>query len=636
MVVALLSLSALSLFALLQTRYATDTVNLLFKHLTPYHLVTQKVRYTPPLQLELDDVEIQSEPRNVRIPKLTLWLNPYLLNNGKVAFDSMLIEGANIDLQHFDLTLLKPFYLNHLALDYVDVSSHDWSARGVSLQVKQPVWQDDEQTLPYGDIQLSAKQLYTRGEALDNLLIDAKYQAADSTLYGMSFNWRGANVSGQAEQYESGWSLVNVTVNQLQLTSATPAEQLLTTLDSLSLPITHINSLDILSSSFDYAGWRFEQLDASLENLSLERSLWQQQQGYLSFNADSVTYQDLQLIAPTAKLAVSDKGITFDDFDADFKEGRIQLEGRISPSDVQLKQLRMSGIKWLENTSELVSSLHQAAQSLNTLSIDELDVNNGQIIQIERKPYWQLSGVNIEGEQLSLIKGGKAGFFNGHLEVTANNASLDQLLTTQAMIRASSQQGDVRLERAFLPLPSGYIEANGKWDQTTLSAPWAFSLHGDGIPLEQAWIQSRLPFSLSGLAEIELDLSGLSGDYSMLAHSASGKVKAQIRQGMIDAKSADGEVSFMQPWPLEVIEVNADRGRIRIQSQAEKGALVGQLDLTKPQFGTLILNINQACQQLWSEVFDLTNVISQVCPKADVDQPISDDHTVSSPSNLDL
>ncbi|MCZ8497582.1 hypothetical protein O9929_00415 [Vibrio lentus] len=66
-------------------------------------------------------------------------------------------------------------------------------------------------------IQLSASQLYwLKGEAFDNLLIDLDLKRVTAP-YGASFDWRGAKISGQAEQYKHDWSLVNITIDGLRL-----------------------------------------------------------------------------------------------------------------------------------------------------------------------------------------------------------------------------------------------------------------------------------------------------------------------------------------------------------------------------------------------------------------------------------
>lgn len=612
-IVSLISLPLLALFVLLNTSYANQVLNVLLQNLTPYTITAQQASYSPPFQLTLENVEIDAEPKAVLIPKLTVWLSPTLWQNNQASFDSVLIEDANLDINELNSPLLHAIHLQQLALQHVDITAPGWSARDVNLQVKKPQWLSQEQNLPYGDIQLSAKQLYIKGEALDNLLIDAQYQTQDSTIYGASFNWHGAEISGQAEQFSQGWSLINVTVNKLDLPQNSSAEKLLSRLKSLDLPIYHINSLDLLSSNLHYAGWQFNHLDASLENLTLNRPLWQQEQGYISFDAESVDFDQLRFIAPTAKLGFTQNRISVDEFDTDFKQGRVQLSGILTPEDVALNRLKITGVKWLDQTNQLMSTLAQMSQPLHSLKIAELDIENAQLIQVERPPYWQLSGLNIEGQELTLIHDDQVGLYDGSLEIGANNASIEQLLTTQAVLKASAKQGNITLERAFIPLDKGYIEASGQWQRQSVSAPWQLSLHADGFQVNQPLLQAQLPFKLAGLAEVELEMSGLSGDYSMLAHSLSGTLNGYLHDGALEAKSVDGDQSYLQLWPLDKVTLQADRGRIEIASKGENAQLAGTLDMTKPEFGTLIFTSEHNCQRLWSDILNLTNVIQDVC-----------------------
>ncbi|MCG9597733.1 AsmA family protein [Vibrio sp. Isolate25] len=612
-IVSLISLPLLALFVLLNTSYASQVVNGMLQNLTPYTITTQRASYTPPYQLTLEDVEIGAESNALHIPKLTLWLSPSLWKNNKASLDSVLIEGATVDLTDFNSPLLQSVNLEQLALQHVDITAPGWSARDVNLQVTQPQWSSAQQYLPYGDVQLSAQQLYIKGEALDNLLIDAQYQAQDSTIYGASFQWHGADISGQAEQFSQGWSLINVTVNKLEMPSSTSAEKLLSRLKSLNLPVYHINSLDLLSSNIHYAGWQFNQLDASLENLYLDRPLWLQENGYISFDAESADFEQIRLISPTARLGLSANQIAVDEFDADFKQGRIQFNGKITPNKVALNQLKVSGVKWLEQTDQLLRTLSDVSKPLHSLSIADLDIENAQLIQVERSPYWQVSGLNIEGENLTLIHQNQVGLHNGHLEVSVNNASIEQLMTTQAVLTATAQQGDITLQRAFVPLDQGYIEASGQWQRQSASAPWQLSLHTDGFQVNQPLLQAQLPFKLAGLAEVELELSGLSGDYAMLAHSLTGSINAYLHDGALEAKTVDGATNHLQLWPLDKVAVDVDRGRIKVSSDGESAELAGQIDLTKPQFGTLIFTSKHHCQRLWSDIFTRTNIIEDVC-----------------------
>ena len=625
LLVSIVTLSVLTLYVVMQSQYAPKAVNLIIDKLTPYSVIASEVQYSAPFQLQLRDVEIEHLDQVVTLPKLTVWLSQFPWQNDKLSFDSILIEGATIDLSQLNSELFSGVTLHQLALKHVDISGPKWSARDVNLQIEQPIWSSSQQTLPYGDIQLSAEQLYMQGEALDKLLVDMRYRAQDSTIFGSSFNWRGASFSGQAEQYAKGWSLVNVTIDSLSLPESEQIEQLITTLGNLSLPISHINSLDILNSSFNYAHWRLERLDASLENLTLEGSLWQQNDGYLSFDAESISDQHIQLFSPRARLALTPQQVAIEEFDADFKQGRVQLQGIISPTQIALKQLKIAGIKWLEQTEQLLPALKENTDRLNHLTIEQLKVENAQFIQVEKLPYWQVSGLNIDGSQLTLIQDNKFGLLDGNLEVSANAASIDKLIATQAHLKAHADNNLLTLDRAFVPLEQGYIEASGRWDRRSASSPWQVSLHADGLPLQHYLLKQQLPFSLTGLAEVEVELKGLSGDYSMLSHSLSGYISANLHQAQLNASSFDGEQSFEQNFDLGEIKLRADRGRILIAAQEGTTQLAGEADLTKPQLATLLLKSEQTCQELWSDILGKANVIKQTCGEKSPQSPQASD-----------
>lgn len=613
LLVSSITLSILTLYVVMQSQYAPKVVNLLVDKITPYSLTTSSVRYTAPFQLELNDVEIQHLEHVVTLPKLTVWLSQMPWQQNKLSFDSILVEGATFNLEEFNSELLSGVYIHQLAFKHVDLSAAKWSARGVNLQIEQPKWEKPGQFLPYGDIQLSADQLYMQGEALNKLLVDMRYQKENSTIFGGSFHWRGALLSGQAEQYDQGWSLVNVTLDKLSLPENVQVEKLVTTLRNLQLPISHINSLDILNSSFNYGHWRFEQLDASLENLTLGQSLWQQQSGYISFDAESISNHQVELFSPRARLALGSEQVAIEEFDADFKQGRVQLQGIIAPTQVALEQLKIVGVKWLEQTEQVVSAFEESVSKLNKLTVESLQVENSQFIQVETLPYWQVSGLNVSGKQLTLIDQDKFGLLSGNIEISANAANIDKLIATQAHIKAHAEDDVVTLDRAFIPLEQGYIEASGQWERSSASSPWRLTLHADGLPLEHYFLQQRLPFSLTGLAEVELELTGLSGDYSMLSHSLSGHITAQLHQTMLDAVSLDGEQHYQQTLDLNEVIVRADRGRIEISGKEGRTQIAGEVDLTKPEFATLLLKSEQECQELWSDVLGKANVIKQTC-----------------------
>ena len=610
---ALVVVTSAVLFGLLQSRYATPMINQVLSQLSAQKIHVESADYTPPLQLTLEGVTI-GEEQPLYIPKVELWLSQSLPTQDQLLFDAIVIEQANIDLSQHSLALFEAFEVKQLAFKQSEFSGQHWSARGVDLQIDNPQW-SSQQILPFGNIQLAAEQLYLQGQALDNLLVDVDYKAQDSTVYGASFEWNKAKISGQAEQYAQGWSLVNVTIDQLSLSDKQPIEQWLIQLSPLTNHIQSINSLDILKSNLTLHGASFVNLDASFENVLLQHSIWQQQQAYLSFNADSIRYHQQQWVEPTATLTLTPQNIAIEELDSDWQQGRIQLKGEIEPNSIALEYLKLTRMKWLEQAqTELLSAWNQVKQ-LQALRIDTLDINNLQIIQLESKPFWQVSGLNLDGKQLELIRDGQVGLWQGKVLSTINSASIDKYLTTQAAIDMSANDNQWTLDRALLPLEQGYISANGQWQRNSLSAPWQLSIELDGLPFDQKLATEQQPLQVSGIVDFSAQLSGLAGDYSMFAHSLTGEVEANIRQGYLSLGKHAEQQTFEQSFALDDIMINADRGRIALNSPSQNNQpkLAGKVDLTKPELATLIWESQHLCQHLQFEAISGVLNLSNLC-----------------------
>ncbi|AKB03727.1 AsmA family protein [Vibrio cholerae] len=591
--IALLLILVLAGFGIMHTRYFTPSAQWIVQHLWPETLRFAKIEYLYPFKLRLSGVQIASEP-TIELQQMDLWLNPYGLLEQQLEIDSVLIDGANLAHGLPAFTLPESVHLNQLALHNIDWADQGIIARGVSLQIKQPVWDSPQQQLPYGKIQLAADQITIDGEAFNQVLVDANYQAQDSTVYGFSFNWHNSPISGQAEQYPQGWSLINVTLSRLNLNLDEWRHHSLW--QKIAPSIYHINSLDLLNSQLTLNGVAWENLNLSVEDYDLRHSVWQQQQAYLSLNADSAQWLATQWVEPSAELTLTPQGIELDGH-SQVWQGDVQVKSHITETSLNLAQLTITGVKWIAEQPQDLLPFSQPLPAWQNLQIEHLDINNLQMIQTVNRPFWQASGLNADGKNLQWVKEGQWGFWQGQLSVTANSASYAGVLSTQGVLNMRSEQGVWQLTRAFLPLERGYVEAHAKWDLTSLSAPWQLSLDADSLPIGplQSWF--KLPFGLEALADISLTAQGIAGDRTMLAHSLDGQLQLNLRQGLLSLRSDN--TLIIQPFELDDLAVSADRGRITITPTPLRGPnlnaqLGGSTDLLEPEQGQWQLTIQQA------------------------------------------
>lgn len=601
-----------TLFGLMNTRLATPIASWLISQWSPNEIEFSQVEYDFPYHIKLQQPKWQTGSEILGFHQVDIWLNSEIYQDGKWIIDSVLFDGGELNQLPAFNQLTSHIQLHQLALHNITINQDDYQIAGLSLQVKNPTWTHDGQELPYGEIQFAAQEWHWQGEEATNLLIDANYQPQDSTIYGMTLNWRGGQISGQAEQYPQGWSLVNVTVNHLTLPENI-TQQLDYKWQSLPFVIHHINSLDLLNSNIAWQGIQLINADLSLENTDLDGLI--PSQGTLSLHADTAQWLGVQWVDPNTTLAFANHHLIIQDFTSGVLQGNIQLAGQWTDEGLHLTSLTAQGLKWF---GDKASDLEQipAIPDWDNLQIDSLSLDNIQLIQTAQKPFWQLSGLNIEGQNTQLLKAGHIGLWSGSLRLSANSASLGDTITSQSLLEMHSEQGVWQLSRAFLPFQQGYLDATAQWDFGQGSGPWQLKAHGDGVPVDLINQYLNIPFQVSALAEADIDLSGLGGNALVLMHTLTGKAAVSLRQGIATLKYDNTTV--IQPFGVDNIQMQADRGRITIPEISLTGAglkasLFGDVDLVAPDAGQLLLKTEQGCQNVNFDLLRDKTLVSE-CP----------------------
>ncbi|MEG3222052.1 AsmA family protein [Vibrio gigantis] len=607
----------------LQTQYRADVANFFIKHTIEQPVLIEDLEYQAPYHITLMGIT-QSQPEKqapLYIDKIDFWFSPDSLLEAKLVLDSVLISGLQLEADNLT-TLTSVFIqpnlkLRQLAINNLDFSTPEFNARDIDLQISAPTWNDDNSLLHYGKTQLSASQLYWQGEAFDNLLIDLDLKPSDSTLYGASFDWRGAKISGQAEQYQQDWSLVNVTVDGLRLNKKQTQSLLSKEWDVEGIQVNHINSLDILRSDVEWENGHLVAFDASLENIQLPFELWKQQKAIFSLQAEGVTLDDDIFIEPNIKLNLETNQILIEDFYTQFLQGTVQLNGEVTPSSIKLAQLDLQGIKWVTENQDKplpAARLLPWLKELQQASIDRLNVERTQLIQLAKKPYWQVSGLHMDGHQVQLLKDRKLGLWQGKLMASANDASYQSILSAQPVVEMNSEQGKWTLTRLFAPLRNGYIEANATLDFNQISRPWSIDISADGLPIAPMLQRLGLPLDATGYGEFELQAAGLYGDSLMLGYSTTGQLTGSIRQGVMTFNDKLSETSTDNVFEIPELNANFDRGRFTLESahiigasaaeqgeqriQTLHGEVSGELDLLKTEQHSLSIMLSDPCNQI--------------------------------------
>jgi hypothetical protein len=596
--IALCLLSILLIFATLHTKYAAPLINTFTKQWQPYPFSIREVEYHYPNEITLRDISFETNKLAIQqINQVTLWLSWSKLLRSSKGISDVLINGVSIQQPSSSY----PKEITHWNLDSISLKNIDYSDKTVTindlqLQLENPQWTKGS-VIPNGILQASASQVYYQGEAFNHFLIDAKFAQEHSKIYGLSFEWHDAKISTQAQRQADGWSLVNTTINQLHF----DVKQLETPIfKSLLSPITHINSLDILNSELSFEAFKAVNLNASFEHFQFPFALWQQNDAIMSLDADSIIWNNLPFIEPRISLSLRSNEITLHDADTVFNQGRIQVSGVATPTSLLLDNVRLDGIKYHQDEESITPNIEPYLgylDSLMSLSINRLKINRGQWIQLQREPFWQISGLNVDISGLNVKQKYLWGMWQGELAASANSISYGDTIATQALMEASSKKGLWQLERFFVPFSEGYLDAKASIDFVAASKPWSLDLSFDGLPLEPLINNELIGYGITGVTDGHISMSGLAADEKAVRQTVTGTIDTSFR----DTHYLLGEQSdHLQAFNVSPLNIIAQRGQLDIQSWTISGEGIdgggqGQVDLAAQHQESLAFEINVNC-----------------------------------------
>ncbi|MDD9179784.1 MULTISPECIES: AsmA family protein [Aliivibrio] len=630
-------LLVVAFLSLLHTPYAQPMLNPLVQKLTHQKISFGDIHYSiqSPLHLTLSDVAIETDSE-LNIQTVDFWLSQHPIQNNKLAFDSIKVDGLSLqkglpDTQSIDWISIAQFSISNL-----DLANDDIVLRDAQIQLENWAIQKENSLSFEGDFQFSAKQLYWQGEALDEVLVDGYYTQHYTALHGISLTWRGSTITAQAELKENKlWVIPQFTLRKFNLESSNA--------DIINKPIEWLSQhnftyqferIDLLDINIELPQFVVNNLSLSAENVLLPYHLWQQNNANISFNADNLVWNEHTINNPIFSLTLNGQKADISTLSFEIFDGHIQLTGKLSPTSINLNSLSIDQVKWAI-TNEEASVLTQYVNQLEQVKIAKLDVNNTQLIQLNDQYPYQLSGVNMEGHDLDLLRLEQWGLWDGTLSMSASNASFNYLLSQQLLVEMKTEDGLWTVERALLPLSEGLVGFNGSIHLTQDSQPWLFEAYGDGLPISYLSRFFPNPIPIDGITEFTFNGNGLAVNQDSFNYSFNGELNMtprdmtttktaqelwQYKLGLVPDNerpdtstittdsSKKKEAIAQYPIHVDPITVTANRGRISIEPITIIGEgfnynIEGDYDLVNPEQGEAITSITQECHQIKQKLF---------------------------------
>ncbi|MCG7496767.1 AsmA family protein [Vibrio sp. Of7-15] len=627
LILCLLSVAFVSIITLLHTRYAQPILAYTLNSVSQYPIHFRQIDYSlkQPLYFRFHDLSIgHIQPEPLMIGQADVWFSTSLLSDKKLTIENLLLDSLSLQHGIPDLTVMNGLDVQRLAINALDFASDGLILRNAQIQLDN--WKPNQQSAFnfQGQIQFSAEQLYWQGEAFDHVVIDGEIETDIARLYGISFDWKNSQISAQAEWTElEGWRLPQLTVSDLNLTTEemryiTPH---LSWLEELNQIIT-IERFDALNANIELPEININNLNLAITNLTWPSTLWQQKKTTLSFSADSASIDNIVFESPLADLRFTPNQISAHDLSFSTLGGFVSLAGHWQPKKLQLDTLTVNRIKWLLKPN-WQQTLQLYLAPLQQVEIDKLSIKHSQLIDTESSTPFQMTGLNVHGRQLSLRHQEQWGLWQGKLHASVQNASLNYVLTNQAIVEMASMNGEWTIDQALFPLEQGILEVNGKLNLSEPSQPWQLTLTGDGIPTDLVfnWLnaqQLKYPLPITGLTEVSLSAQGLLGNRDSFNYSLEGELQLQPRdmatplnaeqlwhyqESYVHTRPSNSTKQAINPLEISPIKITADRGRLTLQpitflGEDFKASLEGSWDLATSASKKIDYQFTQGCNQI--------------------------------------
>ncbi|MGL4826842.1 MAG: hypothetical protein ACRC24_05095 [Vibrionaceae bacterium] len=529
------ALTVLILLTALHTPFNLPLTQLALEKFTNYRLTAQKMHYSvlEPLTVKFirPQLAMVGQVGDYSVQQLALTFSPFsTLYQRKLILKQLTIDGVTL---HEQIHRQFPFEFGaeRLQLRNADLQLNDFKISGAALELHN--WHNsyDAWGKWSGDFVFSAKRVNYADEEFKYAELAGNQNKNSWIINLLSFKSQYGDISAalllesnklQFEQF----TLANATIEGVQRNAFKVLEKSLQPwLEKYEITLNKLNLFDINVYTTDLT---VEHLSLSGANLALSQGKirWQVEPvAEFSLNADLVSSEHWVLSDLVADLAVSNEQVSVNAFSCDLMDDALlTFSGKFNEKSAKFSNLAISNLS-LDINRRDEGLLLQWWEKLEQLEIDDLAVYNSHFTSVSEDNAFFFNKVNVDGEALLLKKGKKAALWQGKLQVSAADATINQISLRAPLVTSENREGTWLLQ-AVLPFTKGHLDLDARLDLQDKGQPWQLRAQGLALPSElyQQWSIAALP--LRGEHDLNLQLSGLASSNDALRYSISGELTA--------------------------------------------------------------------------------------------------------------
>ncbi|CAI1116082.1 AsmA family protein [Serratia ficaria] len=524
-------LAIVLLYVVGQTRWAASRLSDWVSDNGEYRLSVGKISHSwsQPGQISLEDVQLarNHQPQALVAKKVDLGLSLRQLTEPRYFHSVTLRDGTlNIQPQAAALPLhAEVLQLSNMALQSGDA---DWRLNAQKVNAGITPWQP-KAGHPLGEnnqFQFSAGSMTLNGIPASQVLVQGELKQNRLLLSNFGADLSQGDLTGVASRAADGsWQVERLRLSGVRMQTPLTLEQFMRRFSQLP-PVT-LKRVDLIDARLEGKEWAFNDLDLSLQNVSVKQGDWSSRDGSLNFNASDMINGGFHLIDPIMTMRLSPAGIAIQQFTTRWEGGLLRTSGSWlrATKRLQLDEVAMAALEYTLPLNWRQLWLKPLPDWLAEVYVTRLTTNRNLIIDINPDFPFQITALDGYGSNLLLAREHQWGIWSGALNLNGSEATFNKIDVRRPSLALTADAGQIDVTELSAFMPQGLLEARARVEQLP-GKPFQLSLNGRSVPVNTLQQWGWQPVPLTGDGNLQLQLKGLLNSDGPFKDSLKGTLQA--------------------------------------------------------------------------------------------------------------
>ena len=496
-----------------QTTYGARYVSQLFTYLHPDYTITVgklSHSFANPYEITLQQLEIKDKHQNktyLSTKKLVLGLS----KNHPLQFETFryaIVENGSVTLS----SPISQTAINLLQLNNVDLYYHNANE---NLDIKLHHVQGGLNTQPnqHHQLKFTAQQASYNDLNIYSLSVNGSQDHEALTLNQISGNINQGFFSGRTIIYQNdSLNIGELKINKINLQSQINQLDINELFDYI--PRLTIQRLSVVNSSIDLPELMLEKGNLEASNLQYYNQRWQLERSELTFNAQSIVWQDELIEQPLLQWHNNDQQLIVDQILAKWNKGTIYATGALQNNQFTVNKLFITGLHYLlpENWLEKINTIN-LPDAFPQITIQQWTLLPSIIVDTNADFPFEFTLFEGMGNNLILRKEQNKTQIIGKLTLKAESATLNSVKLQQPDLAITLSPQSNHFQFSSM-VDQGIIEGEATLVPTTNSAQFAMQSYFVNSQVLKQWqlvdnpnVTNKFSLSLNGTIQ-PLQLNG--------------------------------------------------------------------------------------------------------------------------------